>query len=166
MTTPPFPRMPWYPRDFASSTRGWPLVARGVYRELLDCQWDAGGSGVGTLPDDEEHLQRLAGATAGEWRVAWPYIKLKLPKVKGGRRNGRLEHHRAVAVREFEARRRGAAATNLKRYGDRSASRARVANETPSEPTASRDRAFVRVATTTTTTEDEEVRVLRRGEGN
>jgi hypothetical protein len=32
---PQMPRMPWYPRDFGSATRGWPLVARGAYREPL-----------------------------------------------------------------------------------------------------------------------------------
>lgn len=60
---PAFARMPWFPRDFASSTRGWPLVARAIYRELLDAQWDAGGSSVGTLPADEQLLRAIAGAS-------------------------------------------------------------------------------------------------------
>ena len=121
MTGPPFHRMPWYPRDFASATRAWPLVARGLYHALLDAQWDIGGSSVGTLPDDVKQLQRIAAATPAEWRQAWPFVGPKFPKVEGGRRNARLEHHRAVAIAEYEARRRGVTVTNAKRYGTRGA---------------------------------------------
>jgi uncharacterized protein YdaU (DUF1376 family) len=119
MTAPPFARMPWFPRDFRSSTLGWPHVAKSIYHDLLDAQWDIGGSSVGTLPADETQLQRIAAATPAEWREAWPYIEAKFPTVEGGRRNARLEHHRAIAVEEFVARRRGAEATNRKRYGKR-----------------------------------------------
>lgn len=63
MSLPPFHRMPWYPRDFASATRTWPLVARGAFRELLDAQWDMGGSQAGLLPADPEELRELARAT-------------------------------------------------------------------------------------------------------
>lgn len=113
-----FPWMKWYPRDFASATRGWPLVARGAFRELLDAQWDMGGSGIGTLPDDPDQLRNLAGALPPEWKVVWPLIESKFPLVEGGgRRNAKLEEHRTESVREFAARRKGAAATNLKRWG-------------------------------------------------
>jgi uncharacterized protein YdaU (DUF1376 family) len=115
---PQFARMPWYPRDFASSTRGWPLVARGVYRELLDSQWDLGGvTHGGILPEDEDALRMLAGATAPEWRIAWPLVEPKFPLVTGGRQNSRLEAHRRAAVDEFLARRKGANETNRKRWG-------------------------------------------------
>ena len=117
MNLPPFHRMPWYPRDFASATRGWPMVARGLYHALLEAQWDVGGATVGTLPDDEKQLQRIAAATPAEWRQAWPYCEPKFPKVEGGRRNARLEHHRAVAIAEYLARRRGVMKTNAKRWG-------------------------------------------------
>ena len=118
---PQFPRMPWYPRDFASATRGWPLAARAVYRELLDAQWDAGGLEPGLLPDDESVLRGIAGATPAEWRIAWRLVKPKFPRVDGGRRNERLEHHRQEAVREYLNRRKGAASTNAKRWGEGSA---------------------------------------------
>lgn len=118
----PFARMPFYPRDFASSTRTWPLVARAVYRELLDAQWDLGGSEIGTLPDDEKQLRELVRATPREWSVAWKFVEPKFPRVDGGRRNGRLEQHREAAIREYEGRRRGAAATNAKRWGRNSGS--------------------------------------------
>lgn len=122
MNTPPrFPRMPWYPRDFASATRGWPLAARAVYRELLDAQWDAGGCEIGLLPDDETVLRGIAGATPAEWRIAWRLVEPKFPRVEGGRRNERLERHREEAVRQYLGRSKGAASTNAKRWGDRSA---------------------------------------------
>ena len=108
-----FARMPWYPRDFASSTRGWPLVARAVYRELLDAQWD-----MSILPAEEEHLRELAGAKSAEWRVAWRYLEAKFPLSGGGRRNARLEAHRQAAIRKHEAHRKGAETTNQLRYGD------------------------------------------------
>lgn len=115
---PPFARMPWYPRDFASSTRGWPLAARGVYRELLDAQWDMGGSGgPGTLPADEEALRMIAGASTSDWKVAWRFVESKFPHVNGGRRNERLEAHREAAIAEFNNRRKGAIKTNAKRWG-------------------------------------------------
>lgn len=117
---PPFHRMPWYPRDFASATRTWPLDARGAYRELLDAQWDAGGSQPGLLPDDPEQLRELVRATPAQWKVAWKFIEAKFPQVDGGRRNERLEGHRNAAIVEFEKRRKGAHKTNTKRWGHRS----------------------------------------------
>lgn len=112
---PQFAKLPWFPRDFSSATRLWPLVARGAYRELLDLQWDVGGIEVGTLPEDAQQLRELVRASAAEWKVAWPYLEPKFPKVQGGgRRNARLEEHRIAAVREYESRRRGARTTNLK----------------------------------------------------
>jgi uncharacterized protein YdaU (DUF1376 family) len=113
----PFARMPFYPRDFRSSTLGWPLVARGIYLELLFAQWDNGGTNVGTLPEDEEALRMIAGATPTEWKAAWRFAEPKFPKVPGGRRNARLEAHRKSAVEEFTKRRKGAMKTNAKRWG-------------------------------------------------
>jgi uncharacterized protein YdaU (DUF1376 family) len=130
---PPFHRMPWYPRDFLAATRGWPLVARGLYHVLLDAQWDLGGFGVGTLPADEKQLQCIAAATPAEWREAWPYVEPKFPKADGGRRNARLEHHRAAAIHEFKARRKGAEATNRKRYGNRQNGAVSSASDTPGD---------------------------------
>lgn len=115
--------MTWFPRDFMSSTRTWPLEARGIYRELLDAQWDAGGSGVGMLPDDEEQLRELARATPEQWRVAWRFVEPKFPRVEGGRRNVRLEQHREAAIADYLGRRKGADKTNSKRW--------RATTETP-----------------------------------
>ncbi len=109
-----FAWLKWFPRDFASSTRGWPLAARGAYRELLDAQWD-----LGTLPADPERLRELASARPTEWRTAWPYIERKFPIVDGQRRNPRLETHREAALKEYEARRQAAERTNQRRWGGR-----------------------------------------------
>lgn len=106
-TPPQLPGYRWFPRDFASSTRGWPLAARGVYRELLDAQWD-----LGALPANPDDLRKLAGAKASEWRVAWDYVASKFPLLDGRRRNPRMETHRASALAQYEARRDAAANTN------------------------------------------------------
>lgn len=107
---PQMAKMPWYPRDFASATRGWPLVTRGVYRELLDAQWDQG-----SLPDDPLELRMIVAATPKEWNSSWPRIESKFPLFADGRRrNPRLEAHRVKAALLIEKQRLGAAATNAK----------------------------------------------------
>jgi len=98
-----------------SSTRGWPLVARGAYRELLDAQWD-----MGTLPIDQEELRALAGATEAEWAIAWPRIESKFPLNCQGRKNARLESHRDKAVQLYEKRALGARTANALRDAERS----------------------------------------------
>jgi len=110
---PQMARMPWYPRDFASATHGWPLIARGAYRELLDSQWD-----MGSLSADQLDLRALVGCTPAEWRIAWPLIEPKFPiDADGRRRNPRLESHRAKALQTLLRQRDGAAATNATRWG-------------------------------------------------
>ena len=111
--TPQMARMPWYPRDFSSSTRGWSVTARGVYRELLDYQWD-----MGSLPVDPAQLRLLICATAAEWRKAWPLVAPKFPLGDDGRRrNGRLEVHRRRAVNLQERQRAGGIAGSTARWG-------------------------------------------------
>jgi uncharacterized protein YdaU (DUF1376 family) len=167
MTASGFPWLKWFPRDFASSTRGWPLVARGVYRELLDCQWDLGGSQPGILPDDPEQLRELARARASEWKVAWRFVARKFPRVAGGRQNARLEEHRKASIRELTGRQKGAQRTNAKRWGDRSASQS--ANRSATENGAGCDRSATneRLATSSSSSarEEEDVRGLRRSGG-
>lgn len=89
-----FPMLPWYPASFMSSTRGWSVTARGIYRELLDCQWEKPEG----LPTDPAALQRLIGATNAEWK-SWPIVEGKFPiSTDGMRRNATLEQHRARAM--------------------------------------------------------------------
>ena len=111
--SPQMARMPWYPRDFSSSTRGWSVTAKGAYRELLDVQWD-----MDSLPTDSCQLRALIGATLAEWRKAWPRIEAKFPIGDDGRRrNSRLEQHRRKAIELLERQRAGAATTNAKLHG-------------------------------------------------
>jgi uncharacterized protein YdaU (DUF1376 family) len=109
------PFLPWYPARFMSATRGWSVTARGVYRELLDCQWE-----MGSLPGDPRELQRLIGATNAEWRC-WPQlVECKFPVGEDSRRRNQvMEEHRARSLGIRERNREGAAKTNAKRYGPR-----------------------------------------------
>jgi uncharacterized protein YdaU (DUF1376 family) len=156
MTGPSFPWMRWYPRDFASSTRGWPLIARAVYRELLDAAWDLGGA----LPVDEAALRDIARASPAEWRIAWPLVERKFPIVDGGRRNARLEQHREVAMREYLGRSEGAKAANRKRWGDRSANRSAISERSLSESVSDQSATNERIASSSSTSLG--VRGLRR----
>jgi uncharacterized protein YdaU (DUF1376 family) len=109
--------LPWYTRDFMSATRGWSLTAKGLYRELLDAQWD-----MGSLPSDPHDLQQLAGATAAEWRTWDQFVATKFPLCADGRRrNSRLEQHRQKALHVSAVRseigRRGGLANGLRSNG-------------------------------------------------
>lgn len=111
---PAFPMLPWFPAAFMSSTRGWTVTSRGIYRELLDCQWE-----MGDLPPDASALQRLIGASAKEWK-SWPTVEPKFPiGADGRRRNLSLERHRSKSLELNARHRRGAEATNAKRWGNR-----------------------------------------------
>jgi uncharacterized protein YdaU (DUF1376 family) len=102
--SPSLPRLPWYPAAFAGATRDWPLLARGLYRELLDAQWD-----LGSVPADERSLRSMVRATAAEWRKAWPWVQPKFVLGDDGRlRNSRLELHRKHALELIEKKRRAA----------------------------------------------------------
>jgi hypothetical protein len=118
-STPQFAMLPWYPRDFASATTLWPLIAKGAFRELLDLQWNLSSvTSAGVLPEQPELLRAAIRASAAEWKIAWPLIEPKFPKLSdGGRQNARLELHRQEAVRKYLARQKGANATNSKRWG-------------------------------------------------
>lgn len=110
------PYMLWYSGDFMRSTRGWSVTAKGVYRELLDAQWDHG-----EVPADPEELRVVIGATKQEWRDGWRRCAAKFPEVEPGiRRNARLEEHRAVALASRERR------ANAGRVGGQASAQARV----------------------------------------
>lgn len=116
------PMLPWWPGAFMTSTRGWSVTARGVYRELLDAQWD-----MGTLPAEPADLRRIIGATEVEWAEGWTRCASKFIPVEGGLQNPRLEEHRADSLRRRSARVAAADRTNAgrraKRDGDRRSDR-------------------------------------------
>jgi len=101
----------WYPGDHLRRTRGWPSVAKGAFRELLDAQWDNPN-----LPIDDERLRVIAGATPEEWAVAWPFLEPEFPVDGDRRQHYPLEILRGDSIRRHEAQRRGAAKTNAKRW--------------------------------------------------
>ena len=120
--------MPWFPESFVAATRGWTLLERGLYRELLDAQWIQG-----SLPADEVELMRLAGATKSDWAKAWPTVKKKFAFENGEFKNKRLEEHRLKANKLNDQRRTSAQKTNAQRYGVKSDS-ARSASRSASPP--------------------------------
>jgi uncharacterized protein YdaU (DUF1376 family) len=91
----------------------WPLIARAVYRELLDLSWDAGG-----LPADPEELRALVRASEQEWERAWPLVEGKFPVSEDGlRRNLRLEIHRIEARKQATTAHDRAVAAARARWG-------------------------------------------------
>ncbi len=110
--------LPWFPGDFMRSTRGWSVTARGVYRELLDAQWDNG-----FLPADLIELRELIHARADEWAEGWLKCGPKFPVIEGVRINKRLESHREKALQLTLKRQKGAEITNLRRLAPRRAER-------------------------------------------
>lgn len=60
----------WIERWDGSPAAGLPLLARGLYREMLTRAWRLGG----WLPNDHEAIQRLVRVTAKEWAAAWPKV--------------------------------------------------------------------------------------------
>jgi len=108
-------RLPWfaiYTGEMLSETRGWPLVARGAYYELLGAQWD-----LGVLPREPAKLRGVIRATADEWRIAWRSVESKFPIVAGGRQHPMLEERRQRASDKRSKHRAGAALTNASRWG-------------------------------------------------
>lgn len=91
--------MPWFPRDFRSATLGWSHVAKSIYRDLLDAQWD-----LGKLPIAPEALRRIVGATDAEWSDAWAHCEDKFPVVDGARCNRRMSDDREFIKRRHERR--------------------------------------------------------------
>ena len=107
--------LPWFPARFLSSTRGWSITAKGVYRELYDCQWEMLG-----LPADPAALQVLIGATKAEWRASWSIVEPEFPiDIDGLRRNPLLEADRGRSLAIRDRNRLGAEKTNAKRWGAR-----------------------------------------------
>jgi uncharacterized protein YdaU (DUF1376 family) len=111
--------MPWFPRNFLGETRGWSVTAKGVYRELLDAQWD-----MGALPADPEELRVLIGATPEEWTKGWAKACQKFTATEDGRLiNLPLEENRNKATELAERRAQGAHTVNAKRGAGRNGQR-------------------------------------------
>jgi uncharacterized protein YdaU (DUF1376 family) len=129
MAADKLPMLPWFPRDFLSATRGWKLVERGLYRELLDAQWE-----MGALPNDPDELADIAGAKTSEFASAWPKVRNKFVDDGSGKLiNLKLEEHRASAIQRLrdhsKAGRIGGLASAASRASKRQASVEQPFNE-------------------------------------
>jgi hypothetical protein len=95
--TTPIGWYPWFPRDFATSiaVRSMSLVARGIYRELLDIQWEHG------CLTDVERLLNIIQATPEQWQEFAPYLHECFPNG----RNERLNLLREEAKERKESKR-------------------------------------------------------------
>jgi len=157
------PAYQWYVND-ARSDRVFQRMTwaqKGMYREMLDEQWDNGGNG---LPDDPRACAELLGGPEAEWVANWPMLRRKFVDRRARPRdretaiptdhdasrriiNLRLEKQR-TAQKKFrlgqrEAGRKGGLSKAAKAK-DLQASeptgslegRYRVASENPSEPVA------------------------------
>lgn len=110
------PYMPWFPRDFLAATLGWSLLERGLYRALLDAQWEQG-----SLPCDKPALIRIAQATEDEFDTAWPRVKEKFHRRKDGTIvNKKLEKHRQLAIKKHDERVKTGRAGAQKRWASHS----------------------------------------------
>jgi hypothetical protein len=96
--------------------KGWPPLARLIYRELLDYQWTQAH-----LPDDIALLQRIVGLNTKEWQgCCWSIVEKKFPLCADGyRRNPELEQLRqksiSIAEKRAEVGRRGGQVSAAKR---------------------------------------------------
>jgi uncharacterized protein YdaU (DUF1376 family) len=109
------PYMPWWPGDFLKSTRGWHIIARGCYRELLDHQWDSG-----SLPADPEKLRLIvANISCEDWQIAWEAIESKFPisPKDGQRRNPRCDLERVHVFAILAAKSRGGKSSRKNNLG-------------------------------------------------
>jgi hypothetical protein len=81
----------WYPRDFLASSkvRRMSITARGVYRELLDLQWEDGG-----VPLTDPEARAIINATIKEWEQFSPYFSECFPNGK----NSKLAEQRDAAI--------------------------------------------------------------------
>ena len=85
------PYYPWWPRDFRASTIGWPVMAKYIMRELLDCQWL-----MLKLPLDLGELARACDVPRKTFTKYWKsHVRRRFPRVRGGFQNARLEIVRA-----------------------------------------------------------------------
>lgn len=107
-----------YAADEMAETVCLDLAARGAYRSIRLALWMAGG----WLPHDTRTIARAASIDSSEWNQVWPCIR-HLFVIDEDRE--RVYHERdaeamASALNEQANRRRGADATNAKRYGTQS----------------------------------------------
>ena len=88
----PLPYYKWYFRDYRANRKVQRLsyIARGLYRELLDEQWDKG-----YIPDDLEELADICGCPKQVLEAEWQMLSKCFEELEPGKLvNRRLERER------------------------------------------------------------------------
>ena len=98
MSDTPLGYYKWFPRDFLSSrtVRRMSITAQGVYRTLLDLQWEDGD-----VPTDPEEAKEVIGATDEEWATFERFFEACFPDGK----NPVLDDQRVSSCAAIEAQR-------------------------------------------------------------
>ena len=112
MSTDGLAMLPWFHSSFLASTQGWTFEERGAYFMLLGAQWE-----TGPLPNEMNRLAAIVGIQLSTMKLLWRTVGQKFKAIDAGLINERLEEHRQRSVTLRDAKRRGAAATNAKRWG-------------------------------------------------
>lgn len=113
MTGPRMPWVPWRIDDHLAITRGWPVVADGIYRRLLDVLWLDG-----SLPADESDLRAISGASRAEFQRGSKYFLHLIPVGDDGRRrNPDIAAQREDALQRYLQRNQRARDAANKRWG-------------------------------------------------
>lgn len=98
--------LPLFYGDFLASTATWSGPERGLFLQLLGCQWASG-----PLPADCERLARAVNYEVGEFSRLWPVIAPKFQLLDGKLVNRRLETIREknaeVQAKRLEGSRKG-----------------------------------------------------------
>jgi len=94
MATEQAPAYQWYVKDWRSSRKVQLMTfqQRGMYREMLDEQWEEF-----SLPDSPDEVAELLGGPIADWRRHWPKLRACFTVLEDGRlQNERLEKVRAT----------------------------------------------------------------------
>lgn len=92
------PAYQWYVKDWRSSRKVqlMSFKVRGMYREMLDEQWDSCAS----LPNDPAQLRLLLGGSDADWKKHLPELRLNFRVLDDGTLlNDRIEKERAKQVK-------------------------------------------------------------------
>lgn len=118
----PLPYYRWYVRDYRASraVQQMDYIQQGIYRSLLDEQWESGG-----LPMRVRELAEIARCPVDVMRRAWDVLRKQFVLVNGRYVNERLEDERTAKDKQ-RARNR----LNGRKGGRKKALNGRQPNET------------------------------------
>lgn len=124
----PLPYYRWYVRDYRASraVQQMDYIQRGIYRDLLDEQWEAGG-----LPTRVRELADIARCPVDVMRSAWDVLRKQFVLV-----NGRYVNERLEAERTEKDKQRARNRLNGRKGGRKKALNTRHPNETDRLATA------------------------------